>query len=199
MKQKGTNLLAGRAWVYDLFPFTTQELGPNFDLKKSLEWGGLPEAYLAPDAEAAREYLNAYLKKEIQEEQWVRNITPFRKFLAVAAQMNGQIINKTKIARDVGIDDVTVANYFEILEDTLIGFLLPAYHPSVRKAQKQAAKFYFVDTGMKRAIDRTLSAPLEPQTSAWGDAFEHWVFLEFRKNISYKRLELRELCTGRKV
>lgn len=193
LKQKGTNLLAGRAWVYNLYPFSTLELGEPFDLKRVLEWGGLPEAILARDWEAAREYLNAYvatyLQKEIQEEQWVRNLVPFRKFLAVAAQMNGKIINKSKIATEIGVDDVTVANYFEILEDTLVGFLLPAYRESVRQAQKQSPKFYFVDTGLVRALNRTLSVELVPQTFAYGEAFEHWVVLEFIKNVSYHRLD----------
>lgn len=193
LKQKGTNLLAGRAWIYNLFPFSTDELGENFDLKRCLERGALPDSYLAPDEQAYREYLSAYsgtyLQKEIQEERWVRNLSPFRKFLAIAAQMNGKIINKSSIALEAGIDDVTVANYFEILEDTLIGFFIPAYHRSIRKAQKQAPKFYFIDPGIKRSLDRTLSVSLEPQTSAWGDAFEHWVVLEFKKQISYKRLD----------
>ncbi|MEQ1664137.1 MAG: AAA family ATPase [Bdellovibrionales bacterium] len=193
LKQQGSNFLAGRAWVYNLYPFSTFELGQNFDLKKVLEWGSLPDAILSKDVLEAKEYLNAYvgtyLQKEIQQEQWVKNLAPFRKFLAVAAQMNGQIINKSKIAVDVGVDDVTVANYFEILEDTLLGFLLPAYHNSVRKAQKQAPKFYFIDPGIKRALDKTLTVSLLPQTTAWGDAFEHWIILELIKNVSYLRLD----------
>ncbi len=193
LKQAGVNFLAGRAWIYELFPFSAVELGPKFDLKKALEWGGLPDSYLAADIASAREFLNAYvgtyLQKEIQQEQWVRNIEPFRKFLAVAAQMNGRIINKSKLSKDVGVNDSTIANYFEILEDTLLGFLLPAYHSSVRKAQKLSPKFFFIDTGIKRALDRTLTVELLPQTFAWGDAFEHWVILEIKKNVSYKRLD----------
>jgi predicted AAA+ superfamily ATPase len=103
--------------------------------------------------------------------------------------MNGRIINKSRIATEAGVDDVTIANYFEILEDTLLGFYLPAYHTSVRKAQRQAPKFYLIDPGIKRALDRTLSVPLLPHTSAWGDAFEHWVILEFKKYLTYARLD----------
>ncbi len=193
LKQQGTNLLAGRAWVYHLYPFTSFELKNQFELKRVLEWGALPEAILAPSEIESREYLNAYvgtyLQKEIQQEQWVRKLEPFRRFLAVAAQMNGKVVNKSKIASEVGVDDVTVAHYFEILEDTLVGTLLPAHHRSVRKAQRQAPKFYFVDPGIKRALDRTLSVPLLPQTAAWGEAFEHWVILDFLKNASYRRLD----------
>jgi predicted AAA+ superfamily ATPase len=193
LKQQSSNLLAGRAWVYHLYPLSTIELAASFDLKKALERGGLPDAYLAPDQSSTHEYLRAYvatyLQKEIQQEQWVRKLDPFRKFLAIAAQMNGKIVNKSAIAKEAGVDDSTVDNYFEILQDTLLGFYLPAFHKSVRKSQKLTPKFYFIDPGIKRALDRTLSVELLPQTFAWGDAFEHWVILEFVKNISYQRLD----------
>lgn len=193
LKQQGSNLLAGRAWVYNLYPLSSRELGDAFKLKKSLEFGSLPESYLSPNSQAAREYLNAYvstyLQKEIQQEQWVRKIEPFLKFLAVAAQMNGQIINKSKIGREVGIDDVSVANYFEIPEDTLLGFLLPVYSQSVRKSQRQAPKFYFIDPGVKRALGRTLTVELLPQTTSYGDAFEQRVIIEIIKGASYARLD----------
>lgn len=193
LKQQGTNLLAGRAWTFNLYPFTREELGNQFDLRKALEVGLLPEAFLAKDFFEAKEYLSAYvgtyLEKEIQQEQWVRKLEPFRKFLAIAAQMNGKVINCAKIAREVGVNDVTVANYFEILIDTLIGFHLPGFHKSVRKAQIQAPKFYFIDNGIKRALDKTLTVELLPQTVAYGEAFEHFIILEIVKNISYRRLD----------
>ncbi len=193
LKQQGTNLLAGRAWTYNLYPFASHELADAFDLKRTLERGTLPEAYLSESSEDCFEYLSSYvgtyLQKEIQQEQWVRQLEPFRKFLAVAAQMNGKIVNRSLIAREVGINDVTVGNYFDLLQDTLIGFYLPSFHHSVRKAQRQAPKFYFVDTGIKRALDRTLRVQLLPQTTAWGESFEHFLILEVVKNMSYLRLQ----------
>lgn len=193
LKQKGTNLLAGRAWVYHLYPFSSQELGSSFDLAKCLQCGALPEAYLAERSEDVHEYLTAYvttyLQKEIQEERWVRNLSPFRRFLAVAAQLNGKIINKSKIAEEIGINDVTVDNYIEILEDTLLGFLLPSFHTSVRKSHRVMPKFYLIDPGIKRALDRSLNVPLNPGTSGWGEAFEHWIILEFKKLIAYRRYD----------
>ena len=192
LKQLGVNLLAGRASTYHLYPLSSLEIGEKFDLKKALEFGTLPDAYLS-NKEEAREYLNSYvytyIEKEIQQEQWVRKILPFRKFLQIAAQMNGKIINKSLIARDIGVDDMTVQSYFEILEDTLIGFFLPAYHQSIRKAQRQAPKFYFIDPGIKRAIEKNLTIPLVEQTSSFGDAFEHFLILELIKIADYKRLD----------
>ena len=193
LKQSGTNLLAGRAWIYHLYPFTCFELGEKFNLRQVLQWGSFPEAALAESPQEAWEYLKAYtgtyLEKEIQQERWVKNLGPFRRFLSVAAQMNGQIINKSRIARDVGTDDVTVANYFDLLEDTLLGFSLPAFHRSVRKAQTQAFKFYFIDTGIQKALAGSLTLAPAPQTASFGKVFEHWLIMEIVKNSSYRRLD----------
>ncbi len=195
LKQAGVNLLAGRAVVYQLFPFSSFELGESFHLGRALERGLLPQAYLSQSDEHAEEFLRAYVltyvEKEIQLEQWVRKIAPFRRFLEVSAQKSGKIVNRSAIARDVGVDDMTIASYYEILEDTHLGVELPSFHESVRKAQRSAPKFFLFDNGVKRSLDRTLVSKLVPRTSAFGDAFEHFIVMELVKGASYKRLDWR--------
>ena len=45
LKYGGANLLAGRAFVYDLHPFSYLEVEDKFDLKNVLHWGLLPKIY----------------------------------------------------------------------------------------------------------------------------------------------------------
>ncbi len=193
LKQKGTNLLAGRASVYHMYPFSMHELGNDFSLQKALERGLLPDAYFAnleiESTEYLKSYVITYIEKEIQQEQWVRKIEPFRKFLNIAAQMNTKIINKSKIAKQVGVESSTIESYFEILEDTLLGFRLPGFHTSIRKQVKFAEKFYFIDTGIARAIEKTLSIPLIEHNSYYGSIFEAFIVLEIKKFIEYNRLD----------
>jgi len=127
------------------------------------------------------------LKEEIQQEQIIRKLNPFRHFLEVSAQMNGKLINFSKIAKDVGVDTTTVQNYYSILTDTLVGFYLNSYHTSIRKRIIQAPKFYYFDPGVVRALNRTLEGRLLPQTSAYGFAFEHFVILEIWKLAHYNK------------
>jgi predicted AAA+ superfamily ATPase len=184
-----SNLLAGRAFVYRLYPFTSQELGDGFDLSEALAWGTLPGVLKYSSPEDKLRFLQAYaftyLKEEIVAEQIVRKLDPFRRFLEIAAQSNGRIINFSKIAEDTRVDDKTVQSYFSILEDTLIGTLLQPYHASVRKRQRANPKFYFFDTGVKRALERTLGVPLQEGTYAYGEAFEHFIILELMRMSSY--------------
>jgi predicted AAA+ superfamily ATPase len=191
LKQKGVNLLAGRAWIRNIYPLTFIELGDDFVLSETLNWGSLPRIFSLQDFEDKVDFLKAYattyIKTEIQEEQWVRNLEPFIRFLPIAAHMNGKPLNYSSIARDVGAEVPTIKSYFEILEDTLLGFFLHGYNKSVRKQLRLAPKFYFFDLGVKKALHKTLDVSLHPQTSEWGFAFEHLVVCEaFRLNEYYK-------------
>ncbi|MBI5300152.1 MAG: ATP-binding protein [Deltaproteobacteria bacterium] len=195
LKRGAANLLAGRAFLYELFPLTHRELGNPFDLKDVLQYGSLPGIYSYDNASDKRAYLETYgrtyLKEEIWNEQIVRKLEPFAHFLEVAAQCNGKILNYSKIGRDIGTDAKTVQSYYQILEDTLVGVILQPYHRSVRKRETKAPKFYLFDTGVKRALEGTLTVELLPQTYAFGEAFEHFIILELMRLNSYYQLGFR--------
>jgi len=195
LKAGGANLLAGRAFVNYLHPFSVFEIEEKFSLDDALQWGMLPKIFEFPSQEFKKQYLQTYahmyLKEEIWEEHIVKNLEPFRRFLEAAAQMNGKIINYSNISRDTGVDDKTVKSYYTILEDTLIGFFLEGFEHSFRKRLSTKPKFYFFDTGVAKALSRTLSIPYVPSTSAYGDAFEHFVILECVKLRDMYHLEYR--------
>lgn len=195
LKRGGANLLAGRAFVYHLYPFSFLELGEAFNLDDSLRWGMLPKLHMLTTDEEKTRFLQAYtytyLKEEVWSEQLIKKIEPFRRFLEVSAQCNGKIINYANIARDVGVDDKTVMEYFSILEDTLLGFFLEPFQHSFRKRLSQKPKFYYIDGGISRALTRLLSIPLVPSTSGYGDAFEHFIIAECLKLASYTNSEFR--------
>lgn len=195
LKSGGANLLAGRAFVYHLYPLSSMEIGTDFNLDYALRWGTLPAIMQCHSDLERQEFLTAYahtyLKEEIISEQIVRSLDPFHKFLEVAAQCNGKIINYSNIARDVGVDDKTVKSYYSILEDTLVGFMLPAYIDSFRKRLSQKPKFYFFDTGVARALARLVTVPLIESNYAYGNAFEHFIILECIKLSDYHRKDYR--------
>lgn len=191
LKRGATNLLAGRAFTYNLFPLTVSELGETFSLEDVLQFGSLPRLLELTDLEDKKLYLESYAQTYLQEEIWnehiVRALPPFQKFLSVASQMNGEIINFSKIADDVGIDSKSVKSYFQILEDTLIGFFLEPFHRSVRKRQRESPKFYFFDLGVKRSLDKSIGARLIPGSSEYGRAFEHFFIVELLRENNYQR------------
>ncbi len=189
LKKQGVNLLAGRAFISYLFPFTHAELGKKFNLDHVLKWGSLPKIFDYKDDDLCLQYLNsyadAYLREEIIAEQIVRNITPFRHFLEVAAQSQARIVNYSNISRDVGVDVTTVQNYFQILEDTFTGVLLQPYDQSLRNRQRKNPKFYYFDIGVGRALQNKLTLPLDRRSYEYGDLFEQFVILECIRLNSY--------------
>lgn len=189
LKYGGANLLAGRAFVYHLFPFSFLEVGDTFELTQALHWGLLPKpCSLSSEAQKIsffQAYTNTYLKEEVWAEHLIRKLPPFRHFLEVAAQANGKIINYANIARDVNIDDKTVNTYFSILEDTWLGFFLHPYHHSFRKRLSEKPKFYFIDVGIARALSKTLSIETQPGTSYYGELFEQFIITECFKLSQY--------------
>jgi predicted AAA+ superfamily ATPase len=192
LKRGAANLLAGRALQYFMFPMTAVELGDQFDLQSVMEWGALPKIFALEGEDRAdylKTYAGTYLKEEVLEEQLTRSTFAFRNFLEVAAQENGNTLNFSKIAKDLNVDPKTAQGFFQILEDTLVGFFLPAYHRSVRKSVKLQPKFYLFDLGVKRALEHSLHQPLNPSTKAYGRAFEHFVICEIMRINSYRKLD----------
>ncbi|NBX18837.1 MAG: ATP-binding protein [Proteobacteria bacterium] len=195
LKAGGANLLAGRAFLRNLFPLTARELESRFDLPEALRWGTLPKLYSLSSDDLKRDYLESYahlyLKEEVWGEQIIRNLPPFRKFLEVSAVNAGKIVNTANVARDVGVDPKTVQSYYSILEDTLLGFHIDAYHSSVRKRLRQAPKFYFFDNGVTRALARMLTVEPKAGTNYFGDLFEQFVINELVRWNSYEKRDYR--------
>lgn len=192
LKKTGVNMLAGRAFLSYLYPFTYRELKSQFNLNSVLQWGSLPKILEYKNKEEKVEFLTSYadtyLREEIVAEQLVRNITPFRHFLEVAAQSNAKIINFKNIATAINVEISTVQNYFQILEDTFVGVLLQPFHESIRNRQRKNPKFYYFDMGITRALQNRLTLDIVPQSYEYGELFEQFILLELiRLNSYYKK------------
>jgi predicted AAA+ superfamily ATPase len=99
--------------------------------------------------------------------------------------MTGKIINYSKVASDCQTDPSNVRNYYQILEETLVGFFVEPFHQSIRKRQRQSPKFYFLDSGIARSLAGHLDLPLRPQTSLYGDVFEAFIINQIRTHLEY--------------
>ena len=156
LRRSHANMLAGRALSKKMFPLSMLETGTDFSLWDTLRYGQLPLSVTAAGEAEKIEFLYAYvetcLREEIQQEALTRNLDSFYRFLTVAALVNGQALNVSNIARELGIARSTVQGYFSILEDTLLGWHLPAYRNRVKVKEVAHVKFYLFDCGVQRAL-----------------------------------------------
>ncbi len=185
LRRGRANLLAGRLWEARLFPLTWRET-PGFNLERFLRFGGLPAVYLSKYPEEELDaYVNIYLKEEIMAEGLIRKLPPFTRFLQAIALANGETINFTKLANDCQVPPSTVTEYVGLLEDTLVGFLLPAWVGSKKRKAIKAGKFYFFDPGVTHALAGTES--IDRNSHLYGKSFEQFIAMEIRAFLSYKR------------
>lgn len=185
LRRGAANLLAGRAFEASLFPLSYCEI-PDFDLMRYLNTTGLPEFY-AQDlaADFLNAYIGTYLREEIQAEALTRNLVAFSRFLEVVGLSNGQEINYAAISSDSGIPARTVENYYSVLVDTLIGFQVPPFLSSKKRKAITRSKFYLFDVGVVNRLARR--GVIEPKSELFGHAFEHFIALELRAWLSYRR------------
>jgi len=192
LKRGGANLLGGRALDLRLHPLTIQEMASHFHLENVLKYGSLPKVaqlMVSQDIEEVkgilRAYYTTYIKEEIQAEALTRNVGAFQRFLSVAAQSNGQVIEFANISRECSVPMSTVKEYYSILEDTLLGFFLWPWDRSERK--KARPKFYFFDTGVVRAVQNRLND--DPTALERGILFEQWFINELLRRRDYRHAD----------
>jgi len=183
LRRSGANLLGGRALKCTLFPFVSAEI-PDFDLNRALNNGMLPRHYLVADpSKRIQSYIGDYLQQEIVEEAIVRQLDAFTRFLQVAALSNTEIVNYTNIAQDCGLSAKTIKEYFAILEETMLGFYLPAYTKVIKRRLIQSPKFYYFDVAIPNHLLNRRR--LQPGTDVYGHTLEHFVVQELRAFLSY--------------
>lgn len=187
LRRGQANLLAGRVWEARLFPFIYREI-PNFDLDRHLLYGGLPMVWLGEEpAEELDAYAHTYLTEEIMAEGLVRKLPPFSRFLRAMGLSNGEMLNFTKLASDCQVPPSTVSEYVALLEDTLVGHLLPAWAESKKRKAIRTAKFYFFDCGVTHLLAGTRT--LDRNSDLYGKSFEQFIGGEIRAWLSYNRIK----------
>lgn len=180
-------MLGGRAWRYTMAPLCYPEI-ENFDINRAMLTGLLPAHILSSDPKQdLRAYVADYLKEEIIAEATVQNIPAFAEFLRIAAMTSGDLLNYANMARETGVSAKVVRNYFQILEDTLLGFRLQPWRKMSDRRLIETEKFYLFDIGVAHYLAGRVPTP---QTFEFGKAFEHYIFMELKAYQAYRNPEL---------
>ncbi len=187
LRKNHSNLLAGRAWRFEMNPLSFYET-KGFTLERVLNTGLLPPHFLSSSPlKDLRAYVSDYLKEEIAGESSVRNIPAFTDFLRVAALTNSELLNWTNLGRETGISTKVVRRYFEILDDTFLGYCLSPWRVSPNRRMILTSKFYFFDVGIANYLAKR--KPLVGN-EAFGKSFEHYIFMELMSYKKYRNPEL---------
>lgn len=171
LKQKGVNLLAGRALNYYMHPLTKLEVGNQFNFDNALSYGLLPMAVTSDEVKKyLASYITNYLREEVFQEGLTRNAGLFHQFLETASFSQAEVLNYTAISREISSSRKTVTNFFDILDDLLIARRLPVFNKRAQRDLINAQKFFYFDVGVYRAI-RPIG-PLDSTAEIDGAALE---------------------------
>lgn len=187
LKRGAANLLGGRAWRFQFYPLVYPEVA-NLDLLRLFKHGLLPANYLSNYPERMlRAYVGDYLTEEIQAEGLVRNLPAFARFMELIGYTNGCMLNYSKIAQDVGVDAKTIKEYYQILVDTLVGYLIEPFNKKIKRDLIQATpKFYLFDVGVANYLQRRSVGALKGEEA--GAAFEHYILMELQAYLGLNEI-----------
>ena len=187
LRRGHANLLGGRAWRYTMAPLTYGET-KGFDLEQVITSGLLPPHFLSPDpVQDLRSYVADYLKEEIAAEAVVQSIPNFSEFLRVASLTSGELLNYTNVGRETGVSAKVVRNYFQILEDTLLGYRVSPWRKAKNRRLIETEKFYLFDVGVTNYLSHRSPRIGTPE---FRKSFEHYILMELKAYQAYRNPEL---------
>lgn len=195
LKTSGVNLLGGRALDKKLHPLCYPEIKERkgYTLERIFKTGLLPEMYLNEENvdEALEAYEGLYLETEIQLENEVKDLPGFINFLEKAALSNGQQVNFSSFASDVGVSREAIKTWYKILLDTLMIKEIRPYGKTKKRKETSFSRFYFFDVGVVRSIAH-MTVPTETM-SEYGILFETYIAMELVAYIDYSGIHNTEL------
>jgi len=130
-------------------------------------------------------YISTYIERDARDLADIRDIDNFIKFVNLLATRSATLLNKSSLSSDVGIKDITTANYLSIISRIYQVTLLKPYFLNIGKQFVKSPKVFFNDTGVLCSIlklntkEKLLNSPYS------GQIFETYMFNELQKHLSY--------------
>lgn len=155
LRQSGETL-AGRIAYMELNPLDITEIRPDDGFPGLWLRGGFPDSYLAADEAASlrwrRNFIRTYLERDIPQFGSRIPAETLRRFWVMLAHLQGQLLNASTLAGNLGVTGRTVAGYLDLLVDLLLVRKLPAWHKNTGKRLVKSPKVYVRDSGLVHAL-----------------------------------------------
>lgn len=183
--------LAGRAVLLELEPLSLAEIRPHVPavdetLIATSARGLYPELWRMPSMSARdfyRSYVATYLERDVRQILNVTSLRDFERFMRILAARSGQLLNKSDIAKDVGVSTKAISDWLAVLHASNQVLLLEPYFQNIAKRSVKSPKVYFGDPGMLCHM-LNLDAETLPGSPYLGAVWETLLFAEMRKTIA---------------
>lgn len=185
--------LAGRARILEMENLSLDEIRKDrSDSDDSIEnivsRGQYPELWRVPDFPSRdfySSYLATYLERDVRQILNVASLRDFERFIRVLAPRNGQILNKSEVARDTGVSVKAVGDWLSVLQaSNQVSLLEPWFHNFSKRLIK-SPKVYFNDSGLLCFL-LGISKQTLSQSPFKGMIWETFLYGELRKRITHQ-------------
>ena len=187
--------LAGRVALFELEPLSFKEIHESpleIALDPLLIRGGYPELYENEELDPSlfyQSYVATYLERDIRTLLNVKHLLDFERFLRACALRSGCLLNKSDLARDVGITPPTANDWLSVLEASNQISLLEPWFSHQTKTMVKSPKLYMNDVGLMCFLVNIRRVSELMESSLKGAVWETFVFAEMRKALSLKNLQ----------
>lgn len=190
--------LAGRCGVLELEALSVNELGTAFVEREAAEGiaevlvrGFMPQLWKDLDLSPVdffRGYQATYLERDVRQILNVTSLRDFDRFMRATALRSGRLLNKSELAKEVGVSNKTIGEWLSVLQATNQITLLEPYFENIGKRLTKSPKLYFNDTGLLCFL-LGLSSPALEENYLVGAIWETFVFGELRKYLNLEAPE----------
>lgn len=182
--------LAGRAAIIELENLAEAELVAvglvgtgGQDRLRLLARGQFPELWRDPSI-PAREfyaaYVATYLERDVRQILNVTSLRDFERFIRILAARSGTILNKSEVAKDVGVSVKAIGDWISVLQASGQIVLLEPWFANFGKRIVKSPKLYFRDSGLLCFLLGLDAGSLE-SSPFLGAIWETFLFGELRK------------------
>lgn len=153
--RQSSESLAGRISYKKLTPFLWSEISDKTTIESYILRGGFPRSLLAVNDEHSlawrEDFITTFLERDLL--QW-QGFTPttMRRLWQMIAHWNGQTVNYSMLGNSLGVSNVTVKNYIDLLEATFMLTVVPPYYSNTKKRLVKSPRIYISDQGITTAM-----------------------------------------------
>lgn len=144
--------LTGRHQLVRIWPLDFSEakrFDPKITLEKYLRDGSYPEVVLGKiEPIGVVDIVESTLLRDLLSLYQIRNPIVLSDLIKLLAAKVGTPVSKATLAKDLGIDDQTVAKLLNYLVGMRILIELPIYAKSQKIQLRNPSKYYFIDSGI---------------------------------------------------
>lgn len=185
LQQNISQSLAGRVGYLNLLPFSLSEIKNRIPktINDILFKGFYPPLY-DRDFETQKwfsNYIRTYVERDVRQLKNIENLVVFERFMKLCAGRVGQLLNKSALAIEVGVDSKTIESWIGVLEASFILFRLKPHHNNFNKRLVKMPKLYFYDVGLASALLGVQNADQLDLHPFKGSLFENMVVVELLK------------------